>query len=173
MLPFLSTFCLAALSLRLVPFPGFHICFVCQMTAVDDDADENGLLRYTIISVSPDATGMVGIGGFEMDVNTGTVRTTGSFDREMFAGPYSIAVSVSLPPSLTPSLTHSLTPSLPHSLPHSLTPSLTHSLPRYWYKTVEFLVAMAVPDSSSTSQTSMTTTLSSVQVIPSSCLSTR
>ena len=54
---------------------------------MDDDANENRLLRYTIMSVTPDTTAGLGIGGFEMDVNTGTVRTTGSFDREMFTGP--------------------------------------------------------------------------------------
>ena len=87
------------------------------MTAVDDDADENRLLRYTIISVDPDDP-TVGIGGFEMDVNTGTVRTTGSFDREVFGGPYSIAVSFKLPnpPSSLPLSPPSLTPP-------SLTPS--------------------------------------------------
>ena len=140
---------------------------ICQVTAEDDDADENRLLRYTIMSVAPDTTGS-GIGGFEMDVNTGTVRTTGSFDREMFTGPYSISVSVAcqitIPSSLSPSLLPSLLP--------SLTPSLPPSLPRYWCKTVEFLVAMAAPDFSSFSQISMTITPSSVQVLPSPCLST-
>lgn len=89
------------------------------MTAVDDDADENRLLRYTIISVDPDDP-TVGIGGFEMDVNTGTVRTTGSFDREVFGGPYSIAVSFKLPnpPSFFP---FSLSPLTLSCLPPSLT----------------------------------------------------
>ena len=95
---------------------------------MDDDADENRLLRYTIISVSPDAPTM-GIGGFEIDVNTGTVRTTGSFDREVFGGLYSIAVSFKLlnplsflPPSFSP-----LHLSLPHSFPPFLPPSLLSS----------------------------------------------
>ena len=96
------------------------------MTAVDDDADENRLLRYTIISVSPDAPTM-GIGGFEIDVNTGTVRTTGSFDREVFGGLYSIAVSFKLlsPPSFLPPSFSPLHLSLPHSFPPFLPPSLS------------------------------------------------
>ena len=88
---------------------------------MDDDANENRLLRYTIMSVTPDTTVGAGIGGFEMDVNTGTVRTTGNFDREMFAGPYSVTVSVACQITI-PS-------SLPLTLPHSLPPSLTPSLP--------------------------------------------
>ena len=88
---------------------------ICQVTAEDDDADENRLLRYTIMSVAPDTTGS-GIGGFEMDVNTGTVRTTGSFNREMFAGPYSITVSVACQITIPPSHPPSFPPLLPLSL---------------------------------------------------------
>ena len=125
------TFCITSCQ-TLPALPCFHICFVCQVTAVDDDVDENRLYRYAIISVNPDAP-MMEIGGFEMDVNTGTVCTTGRFDREVFGGPYSIAVSFKLPnpPSFLPLSLYPLTLSLPPSLfPPSLTlPTLPHYSP--------------------------------------------
>ena len=111
------------------------------MVAVDDDADGNGLLRYTIVSTAGPATPTTGRGGFVIDETTGTVQTTGSFDREEFRGPYTIIVSIMyllmtmlmkrvlglpLPPFPISSL--SLPPSLPPSFspPSSLLPS--HSL---------------------------------------------
>ena len=60
---------------------------------MDGDADGNGLLQYTITGTAGPATPTTGRGGFVIDGSSGTVRTTGSFDREEFRGPYSIMVS--------------------------------------------------------------------------------
>jgi len=65
---------------------------VTQVVAMDDDADGNGLLRYTIISTAGPANPTTGRGGFVIDESTGTVQTTGSFDREEFRGPYTIII---------------------------------------------------------------------------------
>ena len=62
---------------------------VASITARDDDSDALGRVSYSIFSVSPVGTN----GSFSIDETTGVVRTSGTFDRENFAGPYFITVS--------------------------------------------------------------------------------
>ena len=63
-----------------------------QLAAIDTDANENGRLRYSIFSQA----GGDGSPSFTIDTDTGVVTTIETFDRESFAGPYSIIVSVAL-----------------------------------------------------------------------------
>lgn len=61
-----------------------------ELVAFDNDANEFGQVTYSIISVTAP---MELTGNFVIVPNTGVVRTTGSFDREVFPGPYTIMVS--------------------------------------------------------------------------------
>ena len=63
---------------------------VIQLGAIDTDADGNGRLQYTITSQA----GGDGSASFTIEADSGVVTTVGTFDRESFAGPYSIIVSV-------------------------------------------------------------------------------
>lgn len=58
--------------------------------ALDDDANEFGQITYSIVSVTAP---MELTGSFVIAPSTGVVRTTGTFDREVFPGPYTIMVS--------------------------------------------------------------------------------
>lgn len=61
-----------------------------ELMALDDDANEFGQITYSIISV----TAPLGLtGSFVIAPGTGVIRTTGTFDREIFPGPYTIMVS--------------------------------------------------------------------------------
>ena len=67
---------------------------VRQLMARDGDADENGQLTYSIVSVTgPSAGANAPTGTFVIDESLGTVRTRGAFDREAFEGPYTVMVS--------------------------------------------------------------------------------
>ena len=62
-----------------------------ELMALDDDANEFGQITYSIISV----TAPLGLtGSFVIAPGTGVIRTTGTFDREIFPGPYTIMVSI-------------------------------------------------------------------------------
>ena len=64
---------------------------VTQITAMDADSNENGQLFYSIVinvSLPVDAPS----GSFVVEETSGIIRTTGSFDREAFSGPYTIMV---------------------------------------------------------------------------------
>ena len=62
---------------------------VTQVTATDDDDGEFGMVYYSISDIQPEGTD----GTFSIDESTGVVRTNGTFDREVFAGPYVITVN--------------------------------------------------------------------------------
>ena len=64
-----------------------------ELLALDDDANEFGQVTYSIMSV----TAPLGLtGSFVIAPSTGVIRTTGTFDREIFPGPYTIMVSIHL-----------------------------------------------------------------------------
>ena len=65
---------------------------VTQLIAVDADADGNSRLQYSILSQA----GGDGSTSFAIETDTGVVTTLTTFDRESFAGPYTIIVSVVL-----------------------------------------------------------------------------
>ncbi len=70
---------------------------VIQLIALDGDSEENGQLTYSITSVSGPSSGVnAPSGSFVIDEGSGLVRTSGSFDREAFEGPYTVMVSWSL-----------------------------------------------------------------------------
>lgn len=66
---------------------------VTQITAMDDDSNENGQLSYSIVVSVSLPTGLnAPSGSFTVEEATGIIRTTGTFDREAFSGPYTIMV---------------------------------------------------------------------------------
>ena len=62
-----------------------------ELMALDDDANEFGQITYSIVSVTAP---MELTGSFVIAPSTGIIRTTGTFDREVFPGPYTIMVSI-------------------------------------------------------------------------------
>ena len=62
-----------------------------ELLALDDDDNEFGQVTYSIVSVTAP---MELAGSFVIAPSTGVVRTTGTFDREVFPGPYTIMVSM-------------------------------------------------------------------------------
>ncbi len=62
---------------------------VIRLEATDDDDGANAVLTYTIMSQS-------GGENFELNPTTGDVTTLRSFNRETFAGPYTVIVSALL-----------------------------------------------------------------------------
>ena len=64
-----------------------------ELMALDDDANEFGQITYSIVSVTAP---MELTGSFIIAPSTGVIRTTGTFDREVFPGPYTIMVSIQL-----------------------------------------------------------------------------
>lgn len=64
-----------------------------ELMALDDDANEFGQITYSIVSVTAP---MELTGSFVIAPSTGIIRTTGTFDREIFPGPYTIMVSIHL-----------------------------------------------------------------------------
>ncbi len=66
---------------------------VMLLRAMDNDANENGQLTYSIISVTgPSDDTDAPSGSFVIEESSGLVRTSGSFDRETFEGPYTVMV---------------------------------------------------------------------------------
>ena len=63
-----------------------------ELFAADNDDNEFGQVTYSILSVTAPMDSQL-TGSFVIVPNTGVVRTTGSFDREVFPGPYTIMVS--------------------------------------------------------------------------------
>ena len=62
-----------------------------ELMALDDDTNEFGQITYFIMSV----TAPLGLtGSFIIAPSTGVIRTIGTFDREIFPGPYTIMVSI-------------------------------------------------------------------------------
>ena len=66
---------------------------VTTLTAEDEDSGEFGNIIYSILEVQPQ-TNLTGT--FTIDNTTGTVYSLGIFDRELFAGPYSVTVSLAV-----------------------------------------------------------------------------
>ena len=62
-----------------------------ELLADDNDANEFGQVTYSIVSVTAPMDSEL-TGSFVIVPNTGVVRTTGTFDREVFPGPYTIMV---------------------------------------------------------------------------------
>ena len=60
---------------------------VLNVVANDTDAGINGLLRYSIAAPTSGGADL-----FVIQENTGTVLSSGTFDRETFAGPYTFEV---------------------------------------------------------------------------------
>lgn len=67
---------------------------VMLLTAMDNDANENGQLTYSVTSVTGPSIGVnAPSGSFVVGETSGLVRTSGAFDREAFQGPYTVTVS--------------------------------------------------------------------------------
>lgn len=62
---------------------------VINVVANDTDSGNNGRLRYSITVLTAGGENL-----FRVDENTGTIFSAGTFDRESFAGPYTIEVSI-------------------------------------------------------------------------------
>lgn len=62
---------------------------IINIVANDTDAGNNGRLSYSITVLTAGGQDLFRVGG-----STGTIISTGTFDRESFAGPYTIAVGV-------------------------------------------------------------------------------
>ena len=63
---------------------------VARLAAADGDSGDNGRLVFSITAITSTVAGPDG--SFSLDADDGFLRTTGSFDRELFDGAYSIDV---------------------------------------------------------------------------------